>query len=335
MVKKLMILLAVSLVLLAVINGFARKGAVYEKETTLFKELLGEHNVFAVSFDGKKYDVRRGEVVAKDTSDAISISAEQNLAILKIAYGGLRARIYPILDIPGTDIKELINAVDALSDFSSTLSKMYPDAGADIVALYPVNYLKTLTELEQIRRSFAESPSDKGMELYHIRLREAVQNYHGDAVAFVDFIESLEENTSAIFSEDFLDALIENSNKFQRAFGSYILCLNGDTALCENIPLPIELAKESAPETLSTIEESVRATAKALSVAPRPEVLRIQIEDALIIAQNKDKHLDETLKALLKNATSTATKAGNPPLEKFIKDFTKPNITFLLPDNLQ
>ncbi len=112
------------------------------------------------------------------------------LPVLRIAYAAVLSRLDPLYGLEGTEPDKLVQSVDDLENFQSSLGASYdPSQALYITKLFPIDFLRAAADTERARQDFVAAPSDTRLRAYEQSLRTTVrggQSYVDDLLNFLD-----------------------------------------------------------------------------------------------------------------------------------------------------
>ncbi len=115
------------------------------------------------------------------------ISDKHRNKLLQLAYFATVARIDPLLALPGVDLEVFRAVIDEIEASQERVTSVYSPEDRKMIrmSLYPISFLKSLHDLEQLRRQVVETPSFSDTETYQ---RQFVETYE----LYIENIETLQ-----------------------------------------------------------------------------------------------------------------------------------------------
>ncbi len=223
---------------------------------SFFEEALRDTEISEnISMRGKKYNVENG-IVTSESEDTIKPSEE--LGALKIAYGLTTVRRSPLFGIAGTDPQALRQAVDRLKEVQYNLSKAQAnprDASMVASSLYPINFLYSLSKLEENRLKFLASGADADSDNYEESLQDTIRASKSDIKKFKKSFQKIIGAESMRFlgfggtmtTKSMLETISliqEGINRNENIFIKRNLCVSGKTKFCDKTAIEMPTFKK-------------------------------------------------------------------------------------------
>ncbi|MEK7567379.1 MAG: hypothetical protein AAB513_00450 [Patescibacteria group bacterium] len=203
-----------------------------------------------VAQEGKTYIIKNGKVFDNEKS----IDSPESLPALRIAYTSILNRFEPIFALEGTDIEKLEKSVRNLeSSLEIIISSSESDEGKIIKnAFYPIDFLKSLTETEEMRQKLIYEPTYEVATDYYQNLGTTID-------AYTNYIINLENELEKISNisrnqplhhfggvstpQNYIDALKEaknNAESKKQELETRIKCLDIFSKECPSLKTAFE-----------------------------------------------------------------------------------------------
>lgn len=231
--------------------AFFMQGEDEAAELSVLQENLVDFFVPTITYDGETYTVEH-RVIQSAANEIVATSTARE--VLLLAQYTTAHRLDPVLALEGTNPVALEEAVYALDQSVAEIAQIYGEKERELIreALYPVDFFADLAELEQLRQTLLQHPSEQSAQQYHALLLKTLQSYTDAVDAYQKGIAYAKEKAndpvfhtldgSVTFSslEDTLRwariFVAEQKTKEEQRFR----CFRGDISVCESIPVLFE-----------------------------------------------------------------------------------------------
>ncbi len=217
-----------------------------------------------VVMENKEYSVINGVVVGEFGN---TIKSKEKLDVLKIAYSLTMARRSPLFGIAGTNPGALKQAVDELKNVVEDLAKTQGNPGdAAMVAssLYPIDFLYSLSTLEESRLKFLASGTNTDSDNYEKSLQDTIRTGKRDIENFKKSMQEIIGEKSMRFLRfggtmtaksmlETISLIQEGISKNENIFLERNLCVHGKIKFCDKTAIEIPAS--------SQLQENPKATA--------------------------------------------------------------------------
>ena len=169
----------------------------YTQQRGVLFTQLAPYAVPNITHDGIEYTITDVEL------DGVSVARQNKL--LRLAYFATVMRIDPLLALPGVDLEVFYAAIGELERSQERIASVYSsEETKDLIltSLYPISFLKSLHDLEQLRRQVIGNPSFSDAEAYQQQFAHTYKLYRETMTAFQYAIEEHipDEVKESIFS---------------------------------------------------------------------------------------------------------------------------------------
>ncbi len=218
---------------------------------SFFKEALRDAETSEkISVRGKKYNVENG-IVTSESGDTIKPSEE--LDALKATYALTMARRSPLFGIAGTNPNTLKQTVDELKNVVEDLAKAQDnprDATMVASSLYPIDFLYSLSALEENRLKLLASGTNTDSDNYEKSLRDTIRAGKRDIENFKKSFQKIIGAKSmrflglggAMTTESMLETISliqEGISRNENILLKRNLCISGKTKFCDKTAIEI------------------------------------------------------------------------------------------------
>ncbi len=219
---------------------------------SFYKEMLGAARITeSVSVNGNTYLEKDGSVY----DGAVLVAGPDQGAALLLAYEKSVARRNPLMAIAGTDsdrmdaaVRQLIQTQRALAESQSNLR----DSALILGALYPIDFLRSISNLERMRQQFLKSGDSMDATRYELALTETANAYEEDLEKFRrGFTQAVPPGTSSYVTEgghisrtgilNVIDTRAVQAHTTEQNILKRQRCFSGEVLYCtkEDISLPV------------------------------------------------------------------------------------------------
>src|SRR3989344_3873827 len=149
-------------------------------ERDFLERELTPYLVPPVSLEGRTYEIHRGKIVAP----AEEVSIFTAVRVLRLARYAVITRADPIFGLSGVDTHRLAAGVGKLNETLEDIASTQPREAdrARLTALHPVVFLRTLPELEELRRAVVANPDIGTVRRYQEQLEAAIGIASAEAI---------------------------------------------------------------------------------------------------------------------------------------------------------
>ncbi len=227
-----------------------------EASVSFFKEALRDTETSEkISVRDKKYNVENGIVTSESGN---TIKPSEDLSALKTAYALIMARRSPLFGITGTNPNTLKQSVDELKNVVEDLAKKQggrKDAAMVASSLYPIDFLYSLSTLEENRLKFLASGANLDWKNYDQSLRDTIRAGKRDIENFKKSMQEIIGGKSmrfiglngAMTTESMLETISsieEGMSRNENMLLKRNLCISGKTKFCDKMAIEIPAASQ-------------------------------------------------------------------------------------------
>ncbi|MEK7628885.1 MAG: hypothetical protein AAB421_05760 [Patescibacteria group bacterium] len=247
-----------------VANPIFAEAGLAEQQSFFSNALREAHINEIVTVAGKVFRVVNGIVTAEDGP----VSPATEVQALRLAYAKTVAKRSPYFALAGTSLMHLDYGLKDLAQAQERLSRIQATRHNEKIVsttLYPLSFLRAMSELEYMRRSFIKSGADSDMIAYQALLNKAQHAYAENLEQFQrSFLSVVPETTGAygtansiITRENSLRALADLSRRTEKpgqAIKMRNRCFRGRINDCVVSDLSVPIVASVAKVTFKKIE---------------------------------------------------------------------------------
>jgi hypothetical protein len=158
-----------------------------------------------VTIDNKTYEITDGDIYSEGKKMNPGIgNFFLRFKVLRLAYFSIQVRIDPLFGLEGQDLDQMSHSIDLIKNSNDSLPDFKDIKDKNFIRdnIVPTQFLSGLKDLEVVRRSLTETPSQEIAAEYNKLLKNTISNYIASLQNLAQIANQIQQSDSRAAHKD-------------------------------------------------------------------------------------------------------------------------------------